>query len=114
MKTTEETPSTTEPEVELGASGHGRAGFLVGIVFGAFLGAGLALLFAPERGGQTRRRLRNKMRSLQSEAMDSLDRAGNRTSKELNRRKRRLKLELERLRERARERAREVKDASGD
>jgi gas vesicle protein len=83
-------------------------------VFGAFLGAGLALLFAPERGGKTRRRLRNRMRSLQSDAIDSLDRAGSRTSKELNRRKRRLKLELERLRERARERAKEVKDAATD
>jgi gas vesicle protein len=112
MKTTEETPDVTEAKVEVSPSAHGRAGFLAGIVFGAFLGAGLALLFAPERGGKTRKRLKSRMRALQSEAMDSLDRAGSRTSKELNRRKRRLKLELERLRERARERAKDVKDAT--
>jgi gas vesicle protein len=112
MKTSEETPGGSQTEVDIVQSSHGRAGFLAGIVFGAFLGAGLALLFAPERGGKTRRRLRNRMKSLQSDAIDSLDRAGSRTSKELNRRRRRLKLELERLRERARERAREVKEGS--
>jgi ElaB/YqjD/DUF883 family membrane-anchored ribosome-binding protein len=51
------------------------------------------------------------MRELQADAADTLDEAGSRTRKELNRRKRRLKLELERLRERARERAKEAKDA---
>jgi gas vesicle protein len=112
MKTSEETPGPAETQIEVSESSNGRAGFLVGIVFGAFLGAGLALLFAPERGGKTRKRIRNRMRELQSDAVDSLDRAGSRTSKELSRRKRRLKLELERLRERARERAREVKEGS--
>ena len=110
MKTSQETQGTAESEVEISQSAHGRAGFLAGIVFGAFLGAGLALLFAPDGGGKTRRRLRNRMKALQSDAIDSLDRAGSRTSKELSRRKRRLKLELERLRQRARERAREVKE----
>jgi gas vesicle protein len=103
MKTSEDTPSSAETQVEVAASSHGRAGFLAGIVFGAFLGAGLALLFAPERGGKTRSRLRRRMRELQADAADTLDEAGSR--------KRRLKLELERLRERARERAKEAKDA---
>jgi gas vesicle protein len=111
MKTSEDTPSSAETQVEVAASSHGRAGFLAGIVFGAFLGAAHALLFAPERGGKTRSRLRRRMRELQADAADTLDEAGSRTRKELNRRKRRLKLELERLRERARERAKEAKDA---
>ena len=110
MKSTEDTPELAETKIEISESAHGRAGFLAGIVFGAFLGAGLALLFAPERGGDMRKRLRGRMRELQSDAIDSLDRAGSRTSKELSRRKRRLKLELERLRERARERAKELKE----
>jgi len=110
MNSTEETSEPAESKLEISEAGHGRAGFMAGIVFGAFLGAGIALLFAPDRGGNTRRRLRKRMRALHSDAIDSLDRAGSRTGKELNRRKRRLKLELERLRERARERAREVKE----
>jgi gas vesicle protein len=100
--------------VEDAHTAHGRAGFLAGLVFGAFLGAGLAMLFAPERGEKTRGRISRRMRSLRADAMDSLDEAGTRTRKELNRRKRRLRAELERLRERARERAREAKDALGD
>jgi gas vesicle protein len=112
MKTPDAEPTeTTATQVDVAPTAHGRAGFLAGIVFGAFLGAGLALLFAPERGGKTRDRLRRRMRELQSDAADTLDQAGTRTRKELSRRKRRLKLELERLRERARERAREAKDA---
>ena len=47
-----------ETKIEISDSAHGRAGFVAGIVFGAFLGAGLALLFAPERGGDMRKRLR--------------------------------------------------------
>ena len=82
MKSTEETPELAESKIEISESAHGRAGFLAGIVFGAFLGAGLALLFAPERGGDMRKRLRGRMRELQSDAMDSLDRAGSRTSRQ--------------------------------
>jgi hypothetical protein len=51
------------------------------------------------------------MESLREGARESLDTAGSRTRKELNRRKRRLRAELERIRERARERAREAKES---
>lgn len=90
---------------------HGRAGFVAGIVFGAFLGAGIAMLFAPDRGEKTRGRIRRRMRNLGEDAMESIDQAGTRTRKELSRRKRRLQKELEWLRERAKERAKEAKDA---
>jgi len=110
MKTTEETPDPTAASVEVSDATRGRAGFLAGIVFGAFLGAGLAMLFAPERGEKTRGRIRRRMRALQSDAMDSLDQAGNRTRKELSRRKRRFQKDLEWLRERAKERAKQAKE----
>ena len=110
MKTTEETPEPTATKIEVSDSAHGRAGFVAGIVFGAFLGAGLAMLFAPDRGEKTRGRIRRRMRALQSDAMDSLDQAGSRTRKELGRRKRRFQKDLEWLRERAKERAKQAKE----
>lgn len=96
----EEAPVET---VERKAPAHGTAGFLAGIVFGAFLGAGLALLFAPEKGEKTRGRLRKRMRSLQEDALEGIDRAGTRTRKELRRRQQNIREELDRARERARQ-----------
>jgi gas vesicle protein len=82
-------------------SGRSTAGFVAGVLFGAFLGAGFALLFAPERGEKTRGRLRRRMRSLQDDALEGIDRAGSRTRKELQRRQRRIRAELARARARA-------------
>ncbi|HJR16567.1 MAG TPA: YtxH domain-containing protein [Gemmatimonadales bacterium] len=83
------------------SSERSTAGFVAGVVFGAFLGAGFALLFAPDRGEKTRGRLSRKIRSLQGDALEGIDRAGNRTRKELRRRQRRIKAELARARARA-------------
>ncbi|HEX2249574.1 MAG TPA: YtxH domain-containing protein [Gemmatimonadales bacterium] len=105
--TTEKGQLEEAAEAEIGDTAHGRAGFLVGVVFGAFLGAGIAMMLAPDRGNKTRRRLRRRMQLLREGALDSLDQAGSRTRKELSRRKRRLRAELERIREKARERARD-------
>ena len=80
---------------------HGTAGFMAGVLFGAFLGAGFALLFAPDRGEKTRGRLRRRMRSLREDAREGIDRAGNRTREELRRRQKRIRAEFERARERA-------------
>jgi gas vesicle protein len=93
------------------AASRTGAGFLAGMIFGVFLGAGLALLFAPDRGDKTRDRVRRRMRSLREDALESIDQAGNRTREELRRRKRRLRVELERIRKRAKERAREAKES---
>ena len=60
------------------------------------LGAGLALLFAPERGETTRRQLRRRLARLREEAETGLERAGKRTRRELQRRRRRLEAGLER------------------
>jgi hypothetical protein len=90
-------------EQERAPEGGGLGGFAVGVVFGAFLGAGIALLFAPERGEKTRRRLGRRLRSLRDEAGDQLERAGKRTGRDLLRRRRRLEAGLERAASRARD-----------
>jgi uncharacterized membrane protein YccC len=88
---------------ELGPEARGVGGFAVGVIFGAFLGAAIALLFAPERGDKTRRNLRRRLRSLRDEAGDQLERAGKRTGRDLLRRRRRLEAGLGRAASRARD-----------
>jgi voltage-gated potassium channel Kch len=90
-------------EREHAPEGSGLGGFAVGVIFGAFLGAGIALLFAPERGEKTRRRLRHRLRSLRDEAGDQLERVGKRTGRDLLRRRRRLEAGLGRAASRARD-----------
>lgn len=80
---------------------RGRSGFVAGALFGAALGAGLALLLAPGRGGKTRGRLRRRMDSWREDAREGIERAGNLTRGELRRGKRRFSAELARARERA-------------
>jgi gas vesicle protein len=84
----EESLDESSREIEAADSSKGPGGFAAGLLFGVVLGAGFALLFAPEQGQKTRGRLRSGMRS---------------TQKELLRQKRRLRAELERVRERAKE-----------
>ena len=110
---TDESQVETESsnDAEIGETPHGRGGFVAGLLFGVFLGAGLALFLAPDRGENTRRRLRRRMQMLREGARDSLDEAGSRTKKELHRRKRRLRAELERIRDKAKAKAREAKES---
>ena len=77
------------------------AGFVAGVLFGAALGAGLALLLAPGRGQKTRGRLRRRMDSWREDAREGIERAGSLTREELRRGKRRFRAELARARERA-------------
>lgn len=109
---TEETPDEIGEDISTaGTASRTGAGFLAGIVFGVFLGAGIALFLAPDRGDRTRNKLRRRMRSLREGALEGLDRAGSRTRNELRRKQRRIRAELDRIREQARERAREAKEA---
>ena len=78
-------------------------GFAAGIFFGAMLGAGIALLFAPERGDKTRRRLQQRLHQLREDAGEGLDRVSTRTRKDLARRRRQIEAGLERAAERARD-----------
>ena len=109
--TTEQDEAEAVTTPEIGETAHGRAGFVAGLLFGVFLGAGLALVLAPDRGENTRRRLRRRMGMLREGALESLDEAGSRTRKELHRRKKRLRAELERIRERAKAKAREARES---
>lgn len=54
-------------------SGTSAGWTVLGIAIGAALGAGVALLLAPESGAQTRERLRNAARDLSRRASDTLD-----------------------------------------
>ena len=47
--------------------------FLSGLLLGALVGAGLALLFAPQSGEETRRIIRRKAKRLAAEAQDRYD-----------------------------------------
>src|SRR4051812_15917626 len=111
MKTEDTAAELGDSRSTLDPAARSGAGFVLGMVFGVLLGAGLALVFAPERGEKTRARLRRRMRTLREDALESIDQAGTRTRKELQRRQRRIRAELERIRERAKERAKEARDA---
>lgn len=88
---------TDEEAVERGGS---AGSFAAGMVFGALLGAGIALLFAPDRGDKTRRRLGRGLRRLRDEARDGLDDVSREARRELARRRK----TLERLRDRVTDR----------
>jgi gas vesicle protein len=113
MKTEDSSEELREDAAALDLGATGRPGFLAGIVFGAFLGASLALLFAPDEGQKTRGRLRKRIRSLREDALEGIDRASDRTRKELRRRRRqlrqrRLMAELERAKAKASEKAKQA------
>jgi gas vesicle protein len=68
---------------------------LAGITIGALVGAGIALLFAPSSGEETRRELSRRARSARDEAMDRLDDATTRARREFHRRRRQLRDRLD-------------------
>lgn len=51
---------------------HGTRNFLVGLAVGALVGAGIALLYAPDRGENTRRSLGRKIRRLRDRSGESV------------------------------------------
>lgn len=78
------------------AHASGAVGFLAGIVVGAFVGAGMALLLAPERGDVTRRRIRTKFRDVTDDARDQFDDWRDGAERELRRRQRTIRKRLKR------------------
>lgn len=69
-------------------------GFLAGLVLGALLGAGAALLLAPERGEVTRGRIQRRMRRLRRDAADRLDEIRDDAGRQVKRTRRRLREHL--------------------
>ncbi|MEO8199266.1 MAG: YtxH domain-containing protein [Gemmatimonadota bacterium] len=51
---------------------HGTRKFMVGLAVGALIGAGIALLYAPDRGVQTRRRLGRRLKRLRERSGESV------------------------------------------
>jgi gas vesicle protein len=74
----------------------GSAGaLLAGITIGALIGAGVALLLAPQAGEETRRDLSRRARELRDEATDRWDDATHRARREVRRRGRQLRERLD-------------------
>lgn len=73
----------TEPA----ADHRGLAGFVTGILVGALVGAGVALLFAPAKGDRMRRRLGKHARALRQRARDELEDAARLARREIARRR---------------------------
>ena len=96
----------SDEELEAQDEGHrpDRAapagGFAAGLLIGALLGAGIALLYAPDRGSRTRQEIRRRLRRLQEEAGEGIDHARGQARRELRRRRRQLEEGLDRARER--------------
>ena len=84
--------------------GGGAGAVVAGMIIGAIVGAGIALLFAPDAGRKTRGRIARRARSLGEDAIDRLDEAGLRARRDLVRRRRRFLNRVERARLEARER----------
>lgn len=59
--------------------------FIAGMVLGAVLGAGVALMLAPEPGTRTRRRLGRRVRSLGDRAREEFDDATREPRRKLRR-----------------------------
>jgi gas vesicle protein len=68
--------------------------FLTGVLLGAAIGAGIALLFAPGSGEETRRLVRKKARSLTREAGEGYLSARDETRKAIREKKEALRARL--------------------
>lgn len=71
-------------------SGHGKRNFFLGVALGALVGAGVALLFAPDRGVNTRKRLGRRLRRLRDQSGDTVAELKDRLGRELRRMKKRV------------------------
>jgi hypothetical protein len=70
---------------------HGALGFFGGLVLGILLGAGTALLLAPERGTQVRRRIGRRVRRLRRDAEEKVGEIRDNAEHEFKRARRRLR-----------------------
>ncbi len=76
-------------------SAGSASSLLAGITIGALIGAGVALLLAPQAGEETRRELSRRARTIRDEATDRWDDASHRARREVRRRGRQLRERLD-------------------
>ncbi len=82
---------------ETGNTGRsGTLSFMAGMVLGALVGAGVALLVAPERGAVTRRRLKKFVGRLSADAKEKAEDWRDDVKAELKRRRRQIREQIER------------------
>jgi gas vesicle protein len=95
--------SAEESGGEVVAQGRGwdPTSFLTGILVGAAVGAGLALLFAPGSGDETRRLIRRRARAVTDDAAEGLVSARDEARQALREKKEALRHRLARGIERA-------------
>jgi len=72
----------------------GIVGFIGGLFLGALIGAGVALLVAPERGDITRRRLKKRVRDVSDDAREQFDDWRGDAERELRKHRRKLQRRL--------------------
>jgi len=89
----DESTEDEELDVDTRPGGSG-VGFLVGLVLGALVGAGTALLLAPERGAVTRRKLRRRMQRMGHDAADRVGDLRDGAEREFRRARRRVRRHL--------------------
>ncbi len=77
-----------------GEGTSGIVGFIGGLFLGALIGAGVALLVAPERGDVTRRRLRKRVRDVSEDAREQLGDWRGDAERELRKHRRKLQRRL--------------------
>ncbi|UCD25509.1 MAG: YtxH domain-containing protein [Gemmatimonadota bacterium] len=76
----------------------GLRGFALGLVVGGLVGAGVALLMAPERGEVVRKRITKGIRDIHEDARDQLEDWSGDARREVGRQRRRLRRRLRRVR----------------
>jgi gas vesicle protein len=103
MERSEERVEDADVEAEADRSMGSAGSFVAGILLGAVIGAGIAVLFAPAAGEKTRRVLGRRIQDLRSRAEEGLDDATRRARKDLIKRRRRLRARLDRLAAEARD-----------
>ncbi|MGH7630703.1 MAG: YtxH domain-containing protein [Gemmatimonadales bacterium] len=87
MTESERDTAEASPAEAAAAGDRGVAGFVTGLVIGALVGAGVALLFAPARGDRLRRQLGRGARAFRERARDELEDAARRARREIARRR---------------------------